>query len=375
MTDRSTHEVHPRADARGGTHRKRRYRLVVSRPHRIVNVLVVIGLLTAFMVALPVTTRAAAIIRVGVNSCTLADAITAANTDSVTGDCPAGNGSDTIVLESDATYTLTQMMSNDFYLGKSGLPIITTDITIEGNGATIQRQEGAPEFRILTHGGGALKLHDVTMLRGYAPSGDGNSAWGGCLLSADGALEVTDSTFTECYAVTEAGALMSIRSTTLIDGSTFFNNAVGSTVARNGALRTSLNTITITNSTFANNTSQDAITVADWATATLTNLTVVGNHTASVSANWGTSVSYKNSILFSAVYDNGGQLNDLGNNLIGVEPPLLPLGNNGGPTLTMLPAPGAEVIDAASDCPATDQRGIGRPQGSTCDIGAVELVD
>ena len=38
-------------------------------------------------------------------NCTLRDAITAANFDTVTGGCPAGSGADTIILSA-ATYTL-----------------------------------------------------------------------------------------------------------------------------------------------------------------------------------------------------------------------------------------------------------------------------
>ena len=50
-----------------------------------------------------------------------------------------------------------------------------------------------------------------------------------------------------------------------------------------------------------------------------------------------------------------------------------PLGDNGGPTLTHLPAPGSPAIDGGDDaqCLATDQRGVGRPIGS-CDAGSVE---
>ena len=48
--------------------------------------------------------------------------------------------------------------------------------------------------------------------------------------------------------------------------------------------------------------------------------------------------------------------------------------DNGGATSTMVPAAGS-LLDAAVDsyCSSTDQRGVGRPQGSHCDIGAVEL--
>jgi hypothetical protein len=53
-----------------------------------------------------------------------------------------------------------------------------------------------------------------------------------------------------------------------------------------------------------------------------------------------------------------------------------PLANNGGSTLTHLPLPGSKAIDTGdnSACPPTDQRGVTRPQGPRCDIGAVEYV-
>jgi len=53
---------------------------------------------------------------------------------------------------------------------------------------------------------------------------------------------------------------------------------------------------------------------------------------------------------------------------------LEPLFANGGPTLTHAPGVGSAAIDAANaaTCPATDQRGVARPQGAGCDIGSVE---
>ena len=58
-----------------------------------------------------------------------------------------------------------------------------------------------------------------------------------------------------------------------------------------------------------------------------------------------------------------------------------PLADNGGPTQTHLPLAGSPVLDAiplgVSWCgtdPATDQRGVARPQGLGCDIGAVEVA-
>ena len=65
-----------------------------------------------------------------------------------------------------------------------------------------------------------------------------------------------------------------------------------------------------------------------------------------------------------------------------VEPYLGPLQDNGGPTETNEPALGSPLLNdiptgssanGITLCPSTDQRGIARPQGSECDIGAVEL--
>lgn len=70
-------------------------------------------------------------------------------------------------------------------------------------------------------------------------------------------------------------------------------------------------------------------------------------------------------------------------NLTGVDPLLGPLENNGGSTLTHALLPGSPAIDAGNptgctdhlgNLLTTDQRGVTRPQGPTCDIGAVELA-
>ena len=88
--------------------------------------------------------------------------------------------------------------------------------------------------------------------------------------------------------------------------------------------------------------------------------------------------------------------NSLGYNLIGVtsgssgftlpgdavgsaaspmDPKLGPLANNGGLTFTMALLPAGPAIDAgvAAGAPATDQRGVARPQGAAVDVGAYEF--
>jgi hypothetical protein len=54
-----------------------------------------------------------------------------------------------------------------------------------------------------------------------------------------------------------------------------------------------------------------------------------------------------------------------------------PLADNGGPVPTRLPGAGSVLVDAlppAACAVATDARGVSRPQGAGCDIGAVEVA-
>jgi predicted outer membrane repeat protein len=62
--------------------------------------------------------------------------------------------------------------------------------------------------------------------------------------------------------------------------------------------------------------------------------------------------------------------------VITTDPMLGPLQDNGGPMQTMMLMAGSSAIDAGYNptCAATDQRGVPRPQGTNCDVGAVEVV-
>lgn len=97
-----------------------------------------------------------------------------------------------------------------------------------------------------------------------------------------------------------------------------------------------------------------------------------------------------NSILaFNAPFNYYGSLTDAGNNLssdtsaaftnagsrTNLNPFLGPLANHGGYTWTMPLLPGSPAIDAGAGvaAPATDQRGVARPQGPGSDIGAYEF--
>jgi hypothetical protein len=84
---------------------------------------------------------------------------------------------------------------------------------------------------------------------------------------------------------------------------------------------------------------------------------------------------------FGVLVDGGHNLSSDGSckfsalgSLNNTDPRLSPLDDFGGPTLTIALGAGSPALDAAdaAHCPPTDQRGIARPFGMACDIGAFE---
>ncbi len=154
--------------------------------------------------------------------------------------------------------------------------------------------------------------------------------------------------------------------------------------------------LTVTNSTINGNTANnDDIGIRNFdGNVAMTNSTVSGNGrdgTSDISNGGGVGAGIfglTNSIIGGnsyGAYSSGGH-NLLGNTTYGsgfiatdlqnVDPKLMPLGNYGGPTQTMALQPNSPAIDrippTGANCPATDQRGVVRPQGPGCDIGAYE---
>lgn len=185
---------------------------------------------------LTVTVHAADI---GVNSiCSLADAISAANSDAASGGCPAGSGADTITLTRDVTLT-------------AALPEIESEISIEGNGYTISGNEQHQIFWVdetgaltiqhatLADGRGADDddLYDEDLLIGGAIINFGivhvsdgeftrNSAeWGGAIFSAvNSSVSIRDSAFTGNSAEKGAAILADDQAIVSIHNSSFTGN-------------------------------------------------------------------------------------------------------------------------------------------------------
>jgi len=94
----------------------------------------------------------------------------------------AANGNmeaDDIILTSSSTYILTAIDNSTD--GDNGLPSITTEITINGNGATIRRaSDDVAAFRILhVSETGDLTINNLIVLNGRSSGGIGTEINGG----------------------------------------------------------------------------------------------------------------------------------------------------------------------------------------------------
>jgi uncharacterized protein YcfL len=144
---------------------------------------------------------------------------------------------------------------------------------------------------------------------------------------------------------------------------TFYDN---SAIDQGGGIGNSGGTPTLMNITFKANTAANGGGIYNSASnPTITNVILWGNTNGDL-VNVNSSVPIVTYSIVQGGYAGIGNLNS--NPLLGV------LANNGGFTQTMAVGVGSPAIDGGYDisCPNTDQRGVMRPQGSHCDIGAYE---
>ncbi len=122
-------------------------------------------------------------------NCTLIDAIRSANNDGSYGSCMTGDGDDTIYLQADVTLTAAY---DYHYYADTGLPLITSQITIEGNGHTIARDTdpSTTHFRLLAvSSSGDLTINNTTLTGGYlTDSAEGGAIYNNGLLTVNNSL-------------------------------------------------------------------------------------------------------------------------------------------------------------------------------------------
>jgi predicted outer membrane repeat protein len=260
-----------------------------------------------------------------------------------------------------------------------------TDVIFSGNSAFF--------------GGGMVNDGDLSYQNGSDPilrnvifSNNSAQEGGGMMNFEYSSPDLTNVTFRDNTAVFSGGGMVNHQqSNPNLTNVTFNNNS-----ARNGGgmVNQISSSPTLQNVTFNNNSALvDGGGMANSDTNSspiLTNVTLSNNSASGQGgaiANAGNPV-IRNSILWG---NTGGEIFNMdigvaivsnsivqggypGTGNLDADPLLGPLQDNGGFTQTMALLSGSPAIDAGNDasCPATDQRGIMRPHGAHCDIGAYE---
>jgi hypothetical protein len=255
------------------------------------------------------------------------------------------------------------------------------------------------------HGGGLLAQAGSITLRGCRITG-GNDAGGAIHVAADASLTAID-TSVDGQATSDGGAVLVSGGSALFSGCTL----VGSAGRLGGAVCVEdSGVVEAVNSTLRGSALQGgALSVRD-STVLLKSCTLDGAGRAPVLSGDAVHVSGASEVqaghtVFQGPFDACvGELvslghdylsnnstctvsGDLNGNIVGAGSGLTPLGDNGGPTETMVPAPGSPLIDAGNPAGCTDASGVllvvdqrGLPRladgdgdgTARCDIGAVE---
>jgi CSLREA domain-containing protein len=227
----------------------------------------------------------------------------------------------------------------------------------------------------------------------------GNSAGdGGGIANEAGAVTIDRSTITNNSATGQGGGILNTvddpfrrngASITLTNSTVSGNSAGTGGGIANSPQRSSLR-LTLTNTTVARNSAteegggifQRGLNEEDGAVLTLRNSLVAQNSAATGSDVLNSDAEFGFVFARFNLIGNGsgsGISDGVDGNQVGsagapIDPRLAALANYGGPTSTHRLLPGSPALDAASaaDCPATDQRGVPRPQGAGCDVGSFE---
>ncbi len=310
---------------------------------------------------------------------------------------------DDIIELTSGTYTLTTVDNNTsdgFASTANGLPTpadltVGGKLTINGNGAIIQRDTAAPAFRFFyVPSNTDLTLNSLTFSNGSADKRGGAIY----VTSTLGNLTVNNSTFSNNKVTGDGGygggaICIYYSSTATINNSTFSGNIADDS---GGAIH-NIGTLNVTNSTFTKNIADNNLTNSTFnfdsggaifqnsGTATLKNTLIAGNVDSST--------NIKTPDLAGGTWTDGGG-NLIGDNtgvatpfpagpLVGtaatpLDAKLAPLADNGGLSQTHALLAGSPAIDAGNNTNATalttDQRGTGfaRIVNTTVDIGAFE---
>jgi CSLREA domain-containing protein len=236
--------------------------------------------------------------------CTLREAITAANTDTASGntggECPAGSGADTITLPA-GTYTLTRSGHSENNNATGDLDLLN-DLTINGAGADITIIDANHLDRgMQLFNGVTATLNDITITNGFTPIASARHCWGGAIDNEGGTLTIRDSILSNNTTKRqpggldgcEGGGVDNYQGTLIIERTTITGNTTGDGVEPSrkagfgGGVANWDGTMIIRDSVINDNTAGDTIdnmrdgkgggVFSSGGTVTIENTTISGN--------------------------------------------------------------------------------------------------
>jgi hypothetical protein len=325
------------------------------------------------------------------------------------------------LVSGNVTITNTQFMTNTATSGGGGIAagiwvtLTVSSSLLSGNQATDTFAQGGA-----IRSEGRLVISDTILTQNHSSRGGGifvssgttnvsrstfsynYGAYGGGIRQEGGDLNLTDIAFTrngytrsDSQVNTGGGAISWGGGNATLEKVTMSNNWA----SYGGGFDHDNGTAILTNVTMSGNSAVGGGAFDQGGgSITLTNVTIAGNQApffAGGIANRGGTISLKNTLLSNNFNPQNNQGSNcykpiatssfslssdftcgFGNGRDGVSLLFDPLAYNGGFTQTYLPMLHSPAIDGGTDvgCPPTDQRGVTRPQGQACDVGAVEIT-
>jgi CSLREA domain-containing protein len=313
-------------------------------------------------------------------NCSLREAVHSANIGSGFDGCTGATaGPDTINLPA-GTYGLTIAGGgeNDNVTGDLD---VASSITLARVSGKVVIDQTTADRVIDVFTGGNLTVTDITIQGGETTEG------GGGIRNLGGTVTLTDVTITGNTAA-DGGGLFNDTTATLRNVTISGNQATGNGGGLYNSGTATLNNVTIAENeadSDQNGTGDGGGIFVQAGTVSISNSIVGDNRDRSTGANprhpdcSGTVTSGG----YNLIEDVGGCTiaGVAAGNITGRDPQLFPLADNGGPTPTHALRRGSDAVNAGNpaapgsgptSCETTDQRGVTRPQGPRCDIGAFE---
>ncbi|HXF85766.1 MAG TPA: YDG domain-containing protein [Anaerolineales bacterium] len=296
------------------------------------------------------------------------------------------NGGGVFVLTSDNT------LPEASYSRPSFENVTISDNIADTEGGGIFAQNASPILnRVVISGntaegaGGGISSHTLTpsdapsvpQLTDVTFSGNTGRGGGGLYLGNSNAI-LNNVTFDSNIAQRRGGGMFNENSNPTLVNVTFYNNVSNDSFAdpRGGGGMMNLDSDPVLNNvTFSGNNSAviggDAMRNVQNSNPVINNSIFWGDTDDEITGDGTGSLTLRDSVV-----QGGCPSGATCTNVINANPNLGTLADNGGFTQTIAIGTGSSALDAGgvnAACAATDQRGVARPEGPACDIGAFEL--